>query len=259
MFSWFNYCLSPQYQPKPSAYAITTVDNNGNDPTPTTTSSTTTSETTTTSTSTTMTTSTFTTTTTSTPTTTTTTTTSTTTTELTTTTTSTTTVVIETPSEEIQIEEPVEEVEVDNSGISDESAESNVCVEEIIQAEYAPGEYPDGYVFSSGYEKGSADYIYLCNTVGHEYGSDWVAIEEKAKVAAVVVNRVNSSLYPNTIYDVLVQKYQFNPSYADANYHAVVTSSVKAAVDWYLDIGYADSNYSWMHSYWGDGTWNHFS
>ena len=240
--SWFNYCLSPLYQPRPKANASSMSDNN----TPATNSTTTTSETTTT-------------TSTSTTTTTTTSTTSTTTTESTTTTTSTTTVVIETTSEEIKIEEPVEKAEADTSDCTDESAESNECVEEVIQAEYAPGEYPDGYVFSSGYVKGSADYIMLCNTVGHEYGSDFVAIEEKAKVAAVVMNRVNSSLYPNTIYEVLVQKNQFNPYYADANYHTrVVTYSVKAAVDWYLDIGYADSNYSWMYSYSGDGTWNYF-
>ena len=165
--SWFNYCLSPLYQPRPKANASSMSDDN----TPATNSTTTTSETTTT-----------TSTSTTTTTTTTTSTTSTTTTESTTTTTSTTTVVIETTSEEIKIEEPVEEAKADTSDCTDESAESNECVEEVIQAEYAPGEYPDGYVFSSGYVKGSADYIMLCNTVGHEYGSDLLLSKKRQKL-----------------------------------------------------------------------------
>lgn len=175
----------------------------------------------------------------------------------------------EATSEEIYIEEPVEEyVEVDTYEAEEftETTEASVeyveesapCVEEEIQVEYAPGEYPEGYVFSSGYVKGSDDYIRLCNTVGAEYGFDYVSIQEKAKVAAVVINRVNSASFPNTVYGVLTQKYQFNTSYASTYYFSSVTESVKQAVDWYLDIGYWDSNYSWMLFYSGDGRWNYF-
>ncbi len=52
--------------------------------------------------------------------------------------------------------------------------------------------------------------VMLCNLVGREYGSDYVPITEKAKVVAVVMNRVNSPLFPITIYEVLTPPYQFS-------------------------------------------------
>lgn len=103
------------------------------------------------------------------------------------------------------------------------------------------------------------EYIMLCNVVGHEYGSDFVPVEEKALVAEVIMNRVNSPLFPNTIYEVLTQPNQF----AGLEYliemdtmSSYVTPSVREAVDLYLahpeqfDHGYLFFN--------GDGTRNYF-
>lgn len=248
---WLNAFFLPSiYQPRPTAYA-----ENG-DKTPLTTNSTvTTSVTTTTSASTTTTTSTSTTTTTSTSTTTSTTTTLSS--STTTTTTFTTTVVEETSSEEINIEESNDDT---CTAVEDEA--SAECVESAfnVESEYEPGEYPDEYVFSSGYVKGSADYILLCNCLGLEYGSDTVDIYEKAKVIEVILNRVSSSLYPDTVYGVISAPYQFSgcSEYLYLNiYSKRVTYSVMAAVDWYLEEGWQTSNHGYV-GFSGDGTWNYF-
>lgn len=104
------------------------------------------------------------------------------------------------------------------------------------------------------------EYIYLCNTVGHEYGSDIVPIYDKALVVATVMNRVRDGGWtnglPSTIYNVLTAPYQYNPSYATAYYHSCVTQSCKDAVDYYFAHQNEFPNY---HSFWGDGRYNHFS
>ncbi|MBR7084752.1 MAG: cell wall hydrolase [Oscillospiraceae bacterium] len=103
------------------------------------------------------------------------------------------------------------------------------------------------------------EYILLCNCVAHEAGSDVITIENKAKVVEVVMNRVASSEFPNTIYGVITQKYQFSGSstYADCTtYTRKVTDNVKAAVDLY----FADPS-AFNHGYkyfYGDGSQNHF-
>ena len=103
------------------------------------------------------------------------------------------------------------------------------------------------------------EYIMLCNVVGHEYGSDWVPEAEKALVAEVVMNRVNSPQFPNSIYEVLVQPNQFTGlEYLIEMDHmsSYVTQSVRDAVDLYL------SNPSqFQHGYLffnGDGYRNYF-
>ncbi len=103
------------------------------------------------------------------------------------------------------------------------------------------------------------EYIMLCNVVGHEYGSDWVPEAEKALVAEVVMNRVNSPQFPNSIYDVLMQPNQFTGlEYLVEMDHmsSYVTQSVRDAVDLYL------SNPSqFQHGYLffnGDGYRNYF-
>lgn len=104
-----------------------------------------------------------------------------------------------------------------------------------------------------------AEYIMLCNCVGHEYGSDWIDVAEKAKVVEVVMNRVYSKQFPNTIYEVLTQPYQFSGAWSYINlgtYSSQVTDSVKAAVDYY----FANPNL-YNHGYIrfeGDGYMNYF-
>ena len=104
--------------------------------------------------------------------------------------------------------------------------------------------------------------ILLCNLVGREYGSDFVPIEEKAKVVAVVMNRVRSNLFPNNIWDVIHQQGQFEDSntscwdLSNTYYSYQVTDSVVQAVDYYFNNTWAfDSNIMY---YYGDGSYNYF-
>ena len=103
------------------------------------------------------------------------------------------------------------------------------------------------------------EYIMLCNVVGHEYGADWVPVEEKALVAEVIMNRVNSPAFPNTVYAVLTQKGQFagiEYLIEMETYSHYVTDSVREAVDLYLsDPSQFDHGYLFFN---GDGRRNYF-
>lgn len=122
----------------------------------------------------------------------------------------------------------------------------------LIEAEtvYEKSEY-DNCLPITDYEV-----ILLRNVVANEYGSDWVSIPEKAKVVAVVMNRVNSPLFPNTIEGVLMQPQQFTGYWA-CNYEwSTVTQSVRDAVDYYFANPAEFGN--WLYFY-GDGYSNYFS
>lgn len=105
-----------------------------------------------------------------------------------------------------------------------------------------------------------SDYIILCNAVAHEAGCNWISTTDKAKVVEVIMNRVYSPLYPNSIQGVLLQPYQFTgaSSYVYlGTYSSDVSQSVMDAVDLY----FSDPS-SFSHGYfsfWGDGYQNHFS
>lgn len=113
-------------------------------------------------------------------------------------------------------------------------------------------------LFISDYEK-----ILLRNVVASEYGSDYhgyggapVTPYERACVVAVVMNRVNSPNFPNTIEGVLTQPNQFNGYYA-CNYEwNTVTDNVRAGVDYYFEHPNEFGN--WL-SFEGDGRYNYFS
>ena len=104
-----------------------------------------------------------------------------------------------------------------------------------------------------------SDFILLCNVVGHEAGSYWIGEYEKAYVVEVVMNRVYSPLYPNSVYEVLTQPYQFSGSSAYVNlgdYSGYVTESVKNAVKLYFsEPGSFTQGY---FSFYGDGYRNYF-
>ena len=74
------------------------------------------------------------------------------------------------------------------------------------------------------------------------------------------MNRVYSPRFPNSVYGVLTQPYQFSGSGAYVNlgtYSGYVTESVKNAVRLYFsDPSQFSQGYL---SFWGDGTRNHFS
>lgn len=103
------------------------------------------------------------------------------------------------------------------------------------------------------------EYILLCNCVANEAGSDWIDVYEKGKVVEVIMNRVNSPLYPNTIYEVITAPYQFTGSENYAyltTYSGYVTDMVKESVDLYFN-----EPFSFTHNYfgfYGDGYQNHF-
>lgn len=103
------------------------------------------------------------------------------------------------------------------------------------------------------------EYIMLCNAVAYEAGSDWIQTDEKAKVVEVIMNRVNSSDFPNTIYDVLTQEGQFVGVWdyvTLTDYSYKVTEDVKSAVNMALDSGYTNHGYLFFE---GDGTQNYFT
>ena len=49
----------------------------------------------------------------------------------------------------------------------------------------------------------------LAEVTWHEAGSNRISQYNKAKIVAGVMNRVNDSRFPNTVYNVLVAPYQF--------------------------------------------------
>lgn len=104
-----------------------------------------------------------------------------------------------------------------------------------------------------------SEYIMLCNVVGHEYGANWISEYDKALVVEVIMNRVKSPKFPNTIYGVLTQKNQFSGLGKYINlgkFSYQVTSSVKAAVNLY----FADPsrfNHGYLY-FTGDGKRNYF-
>ena len=83
--------------------------------------------------------------------------------------------------------------------------ESEEVIEENYDIEYSEC---NGETTSDNYLT-DYEYIMLCNAVAYEAGSDWIQTDEKAKVAEVIMNRVTSPDFPDTIYDVLTQEGQF--------------------------------------------------
>lgn len=130
-----------------------------------------------------------------------------------------------------------------------------IVIEENYDIEYS--EY-NGETTSDNYLT-DYEYIMLCNAVAYEAGSDWIPTSEKAKVAEVIMNRVASPDFPNTIYDVLTQEGQFVGvwSYVTlTDYSYKVTEDVKSAVNMALESGYINHGYLFFE---GDGTQNYFT
>lgn len=105
-----------------------------------------------------------------------------------------------------------------------------------------------------GYNLSDWDYTLLCRIVSSEYGSDWVPVEEKAKIVATVMNMVYSSDYPDTIEGVL--DVSCAPWGFDKYYDYYMSDSIYAAVDYYFT---SSAFNDWTCTSWsGDGTWNYF-
>ena len=143
--------------------------------------------------------------------------------------------------------------EMSESEVIYESEE--VVIEENYDIEYS--EY-NGETTSDNYLT-DYEYIMLCNAVAYEAGSDWIPTSEKAKVAEVIMNRVASLDFPDTIYDVLTQEGQFVGvwNYVTlTDYSYKVTEDVKSAVNIALESGYINHGYLFFE---GDGTQNYFT
>lgn len=97
--------------------------------------------------------------------------------------------------------------------------------------------------------------ILLCNLVAREYGSDWISTYEKSKVVAVVMNRVHSESFPDTIYDVVTQPNQFSGYVVYDYYASNVTQDVQDSVDYYFAHTDEFGDYLYFE---GDGTYNYF-
>ncbi len=105
-----------------------------------------------------------------------------------------------------------------------------------------------------------AEYIILCNAVAHEAGCYWIDEYDKAKVVEVIMNRVYSPRFPNTIEAVLTQPNQFSGSSSYVylgSYSGYVTESVKNAVNLYFNE--PESFTQGYLSFYGDGYRNYFS
>lgn len=130
-----------------------------------------------------------------------------------------------------------------------------VVIEENYDIEYS--EYNDETISDNCLT--DYEYIMLCNAVAYEAGSDWIQTDEKAKVVEVIMNRVNSSDFPDTIYDVLTQEGQFVGvwNYVTlTDYSYKVTEDVKSAVTMALESDYINHGYLFFE---GDGTQNYFT
>ena len=150
---------------------------------------------------------------------------------------------------------------IDTSAMVDfEIPDPSMLVAPEVQPYEAPTDAPAVQPDSNSVSVSQSDYVLLCNAVAHEAGSNSISAEDKAKVVEVIMNRVNSSKYPDSIYGVLTQKYQFTGSstYVDlGSFSGKVTDLVKEAVDMYLsDPTRFDHGYL---NFYGDGSRNHFS
>lgn len=142
--------------------------------------------------------------------------------------------------------------EPDHTNIEDSA---NVDVTETEFETYDNGYYPsvaNGYITEE-------ERIFLCNTVGTEYGADWVSLYDKALVVDTVMTRVNQGCWTNglesNVYNVLTAPNQYNPWYAEGHYHDCVTQSCIDAVEYYFQHRDEFPHYT---SFYGDGVENHF-
>ncbi len=146
-----------------------------------------------------------------------------------------TTVVTETTAEETLPETVVEIAEeMQETEELTEQENTEKSTEDIVYINYS---WDDYYYYFDDFTITAEDYILLCNCVAHEAGSDWYSDWEKAKVVEVIFNRMWSSAFPDTIYEVITQPNQFTGSADYANldgYSYEVTSLCCDGVDLYL-------------------------
>ena len=92
----------------------------------------------------------------------------------------------------------------------------------------------------------------LAEITWHEAGSNWIGQYDKAKIVAGIMNRVNDSRFPSTVYDVLVAPYQFTGYWPGC---CEPSQACWDAVDYYFNH---TNEFNSDNSWWGDGEKNHF-
>lgn len=111
---------------------------------------------------------------------------------------------------------------------------------EVIKKEIKVSETNDTSVTTKSVDKteintNQDDLYWLSRVVMNEMGSSWVSDEIQKMVASIVINRVNSPLFPNSIQEVIFQQGQ----YAGANYLSNIVPSDKVIrnCEWVLNNG----------------------
>ena len=152
---------------------------------------------------------------------------------------------------DIEIVNLYEEPEIDYTEIYTDYEEDTDSSEDY----YNEDESESTYAAQGSYNISDWEYTLLCRIVSSEYGSDWVPVEEKAKIVASVMAMVYNPNYPDTIEEVL--DVSCAPWGFDKYYDYYMSDSIYAAVDYYFTSGAYDG---WTCTSWsGDGTWNYFS
>lgn len=133
-----------------------------------------------------------------------------------------------------------------------EGIEAILCTEcnpniEIMVEYVAPAPEP-----ATSYGVSDDDRKLLAEIVWHEAGSSWISQYDKARIAAGVMNRVNDSRFPNTVYGVLTAPNQFS-GFWPGSY--TPTQECYDAVDYYFSH---TNEFDSCNSWWGDGYSNHF-
>lgn len=162
------------------------------------------------------------------------------------------TTAIETYEHSIANEQAIDDYSIDNEQVIDDCDDANE--QSIDDCDNANEETIDNYSDDVSEEK-----IILCNVVAHEYGSDYVSEYDKGLIVEVVMNRVESSHFPNSIIEVLTQPGQFdgaNEYVYMETYSSEVTASVINAVDYYFSN--RDKYCHGFLYFWGDGQYNYF-
>lgn len=99
--------------------------------------------------------------------------------------------------------------------------------------------------------------ILLINVVASEYGSDWVSVSEKAKVVAVVMNRLRNGYWGDSISSVLAYPGQFEGYSIQSWFYRSTTPTCIDAVDYYF-IHQDEWQYQGIMYISGGGTYNTF-
>jgi hypothetical protein len=157
----------------------------------------------------------------------------------------------------IETEEMTEPVVLEMNFNADKNIEDDMNVD-VTEMSFEPNDYGVYPSVASGYIT-EEERIFLCNTVGTEYGSDWVSLYDKALVVDTVMTRVEQGCWTNglesNVYNVLTAPNQYDPSYTDGWMHDNVTESCIDAVEYYFQHKDEFPHYT---SFYGDGVENHF-